>query len=40
MIAIANDHSALDMKKEILALLDEMHLEYKDLGTDTNESCH
>ena len=40
MIAIANDHSALDMKKEILALLDEMHLEYKDFGTYTTESCH
>ena len=40
MIAIANDHSALDMKKEILALLDEMRLEYKDFGTYTAESCH
>lgn len=40
MIAIANDHSALDMKKEILALLDEMHLEYKDFGTYNTESCH
>ena len=40
MIAIANDHSALDMKKEIIALLEEMHLEYKDFGTYTNESCH
>ena len=40
MIAIANDHSALDMKKEIIALLDEMHLEYKDFGTYTSESCH
>ena len=40
MIALANDHSALEMKKEIIALLDEMHLEYKDFGTYTDESCH
>ena len=40
MIAIANDHSALDMKKEIIALLDEMQLPYKDFGTYTDESCH
>lgn len=40
MIAIANDHSALDMKKEIIALLDEMQIPYKDFGTYTTESCH
>ena len=40
MIAIAYDHSALDMKKEIIALLDEMQLPYKDFGTYTDESCH
>lgn len=39
MIAIANDHSALSMKAEILALLDEMGLAYKDFGTYTTDSC-
>ena len=40
MIAIANDHSALELKKEIKALLDEMGLEYKDFGTYDTASCH
>ena len=39
MIAIANDHSALELKKEIKRLLDEMGLEYQDFGTHTHESC-
>lgn len=39
MIAIACDHSALEMKKEIEGLLDEMGLEYQDFGTCTAESC-
>lgn len=33
MIAIANDHTALELKKELIKLLDEMHLSYKDFGT-------
>ena len=40
MIAIANDHSALELKKEIKRLLDEMGLEYKDFGAYSDESCH
>ena len=40
MIAIACDHSALEMKQEIEALLDSRGLEYKDFGTYTAESCH
>lgn len=39
MIALACDHAALQMKKEIMKLLDEMELEYKDFGTYTEESC-
>ncbi|MCQ2453399.1 MAG: ribose 5-phosphate isomerase B [Clostridia bacterium] len=39
MIAIANDHSALSMKKEIISVLEEMGLEYKDFGTYTDASC-
>lgn len=39
MIAIACDHSALEMKNEMEALLDEMGLAYHDYGTYTAESC-
>lgn len=39
MIAIACDHAALEMKKEVKALLDEMGETYRDFGTDTAESC-
>ncbi len=40
MIAIACDHSALSLKKEIKQLLESRGLEYKDFGTDTADSCH
>jgi len=40
MIAIANDHAALELKQEIKKLLDEMGLEYKDFGTYDTHSCH
>lgn len=40
MIAIACDHSALELKKEIEKLLDERGLAYRDFGTDTTDSCH
>lgn len=40
MIAIACDHSALELKAEIEKLLEERGLEYKDFGTYTAESCH
>ncbi|MBR2338227.1 MAG: ribose 5-phosphate isomerase B [Clostridia bacterium] len=39
MIAIACDHAALDMKREIKALLDEMGETYHDFGTYTADSC-
>ena len=39
MIALACDHTALELKKEIQKLLDEMGLAYKDFGTFTPESC-
>ncbi len=38
-VALACDHSALDMKNMVKTLLDEMHIEYKDFGTDTTDSC-
>ena len=40
MIAIACDHSALDLKREIETLLTARGLAYKDFGTDTTDSCH
>ena len=40
MIAIACDHSALELKEEVEALLESRGLEYKDFGTYTTESCH
>ncbi len=39
MIALASDHTALELKAAIKELLDEMGLEYKDFGTYTPESC-
>ncbi len=40
MIAIACDHSALELKAEVEALLTTRGLEYRDFGTYTPESCH
>ena len=39
MIALACDHSALEMKAMVKELLDEMGLSYRDFGTDTTDSC-
>ena len=39
MIALACDHAALEMKKMIKELLNEMELEYHDYGTFTEDSC-
>ncbi|MDR2768676.1 MAG: ribose 5-phosphate isomerase B [Treponema sp.] len=38
MIVLANDHSGLEIKKAIMALLDEMKLPCKNIGTDSAES--
>lgn len=40
MIAIACDHAALEMKAEVIKILKERGLEYKDFGTYTTDSCH
>ncbi len=40
MIAIACDHAAVELKKEIEVLLNEMGQEYIDFGTHTTDSCH
>ncbi len=39
MIALGSDHAGLPLKMEIIALLKEMNLEYKDFGTYTTDSC-
>ena len=39
MIALGSDHAGLPLKKEIIALREEMNLEYKDYGTYTTDSC-
>jgi ribose 5-phosphate isomerase B len=38
MIALANDHSGIALKKEIISLLDELKLPYKDYGTNSTDS--
>ena len=38
-VAIANDHTALDLKKEIIAHLEEKGYEVINYGTDSAESC-
>lgn len=40
MIAIACDHSALELKAEIIKVLETRNLEYNDFGTYTVDSCH
>ena len=40
MIAIACDHAALEMKAEVIKILEERGLAYKDFGTYTADSCH
>lgn len=39
MIALGSDHAGLPLKREIMTLLDSMNLEYKDFGTQTEDSC-
>ena len=39
-IAIACDHSALELKEEVKKLLAGRGLEYEDFGTYTADSCH
>lgn len=38
MIAIGSDHGGLNVKKSIVNYLKENNIEYKDFGTDTEES--
>jgi len=39
MIALGNDHTALEMKRWVIEVLDELKLPYQDFGTHTAERC-
>ena len=39
-IGIGNDQAAVDMKKEVVAFLEEKGYEVVNFGTDTKDSCH
>lgn len=39
MIALANDHTALQLKKAVVSLLDGLGYAYKDFGTLSAERC-
>lgn len=39
MIALASDHGGYDLKEEVKKYLDEHHLEYRDFGTYSKDSC-
>lgn len=39
-IGIGNDHTAVDMKNEIVKYLEELGYEVVNYGTDAHESCH
>ena len=40
MIALACDHSAVELKEEVKKVLESRGLPYEDFGTHTTESCH
>ena len=40
MIALACDHSAVELKEEVKMLLTERGYDYEDFGTDSTASCH
>ncbi|MBM7557022.1 ribose 5-phosphate isomerase B [Halanaerobacter jeridensis] len=37
-VAIASDHGGYDLKEEVIDLLEELDVDYKDFGTDSTES--
>lgn len=38
-IAIGNDHTALELKKAVIQVLEELGLSYRDVGTNSSERC-
>lgn len=39
-VAIASDHGGINIRKEIMALLDELKIEYEDFGCPSPQSVH
>lgn len=39
MIALGSDHAGLALKRELMAMLEDMGLPYEDFGTATPDSC-
>lgn len=39
-IGIGNDHSAVEMKNEVVKFLEDLGYEVVNYGTDSSESCH
>ena len=39
MLALGSDHGGLDLKRRIIAYLEENHIPYRDFGCDTADSC-
>ena len=39
MIALASDHAGFEYKEKVKNILNQLHLEYKDFGTDSSEPC-
>ncbi len=39
-LVIANDHAAVELKKEVMAYLESLGHEVINIGTDSTESCH
>ena len=39
MIAIGNDHAGLPLKQAVLEVLQEMGIKYRDVGTNSADSC-
>ena len=37
-IAIASDHGGYELKEEIVELLEDLKIDYRDFGTDSKES--
>ena len=39
-VAIGNDHTAVDLKNEVMDYVKSLGHEVVNLGTDSSESCH
>lgn len=39
VVAIGSDHAGYKLKEKIKTLLENLHIQYKDFGTDSSDSC-